>query len=196
MGLLIALALTGYLLGSVPFGLWIGRVFYHTDLRERGSGNTGATNVWRTLGTAPGVITLALDIVKGALPVVIARFVVPGDTVAAIVSGFAAILGHNWSLFLKGRGGKGVATSAGVFLALLPRHTGFAVAAFAVFLLTTKHVSVGSIAGALTLLATSFILETPAPLRGLIVAASVLILIKHLPNMKRLARGEEPKVKL
>jgi glycerol-3-phosphate acyltransferase PlsY len=188
------LILTAYLLGGVPCGLIIAKTFYHVDVRERGSGNTGATNVWRTLGKKPGMATLALDILKGAIPVLAARAFLPGDETTPIWAGVAAVVGHNWSPFLKFKGGKGVATSAGAFLALYPLHAGLAVAAFALLFFTTRHVSVGSMAGALTLFVSSFIFPLNRTAQLVILLASAMILLKHFPNMKRLANGTEPKV--
>lgn len=184
----------GYLLGCIPFGVLIAKYFYHVDIRELGSKNPGATNVWRSLGAKPGAATLALDILKGVAAVVLAKVVVPEESGTALFSGLASIIGHNWSVFLKGRGGKGVATSAGVFLALTPVHALIALAVFAIFFFMTRHVSVGSMAGAVALFVSSFILKTPPIIRIFILVAAVMILIKHVPNMKRLKNGEEPKV--
>jgi glycerol-3-phosphate acyltransferase PlsY len=105
-------------------------------------------------------------------------------------------VGHNWSIFLQGRGGKGVATSAGVFFALVPLQMLVATSAFLILFWKTKHVSVGSMAGAVTLSIVSFVVKTPTAIQLLILIASILLLVKHIPNMKRLARGEEPKVNI
>jgi len=194
MRLLLAL-ISGYLLGAIPFGVLIARHFYHVDIRDHGSKNPGATNVWRVLGARPGAATLALDGLKGALAVLFAMGLVPGEIGSQVGAGMLAIVGHNWSVFLKGRGGKGVATSAGVFLALMPLHTLIALAVFLAFFLTTRHVSVGSMAAAVALFITTFLLRTNGMLRALVAVAALMVLVKHVPNMKRLAHGEEPKVK-
>ncbi len=186
----------GYLLGAVPFGVIIARVFYKTDIRQHGSRNTGATNVWRVLGKKPGITTLALDAVKGVVPVVVARHCFPNDALLIMGAGLAAIIGHNWSIFLMGSGGKGVATSAGVFLALIPVQGLIAVGTFLVFFLISRRVSVGSIAAAIALLVATFLVHTPMPFRILVFLASTMVLFKHVPNMKRLVKGEEPKVNL
>lgn len=185
-----------YLLGAVPFGVLIARIFYKTDIRQLGSKNTGATNVWRVLGRKPGIATLALDAAKGVAPVLVARHLYPAETLLIMGAGLAAIVGHNWSIFLMGSGGKGVATSAGVFLALIPLQGAIAVATFLLFFLTSRHVSVGSMAAAISLLIATIVLETPDPYRVLVMLASSMVLIKHVPNMKRLIKGEEPKVNL
>ena len=194
MNAILAIA-GGYALGAIPFGVFIARGFYGVRIQDHGSGNTGATNVWRVLGTKAGAPTLALDILKGAAAVWLADFLDPGALGTALGAGLAAIVGHNWSLFLSGRGGKGVATSAGVFLALIPVQTALSIAVFAAVFFTTKRVSVGSLAASFALLVLTLVLPTPSLLRWVVVAAAAMILIKHVPNMKRLARGEEPKVK-
>jgi acyl phosphate:glycerol-3-phosphate acyltransferase len=188
------LLLIAYLIGSIPFGLIISKVFYKTDIRQLGSGNPGATNVWRVLGRKPGIATLLLDIVKGAVPVMLSKKFFPWDPPLAIFVGLAAIVGHNWSVFLKFKGGKGVATSAGVFLSLMPLQASLAILGFLVFFIRTRHVSVGSIAGSFVLLLTSFIFPVEPLLKFIIVLAAAMILIKHIPNIKRLAEGSEPKV--
>lgn len=184
----------GYFLGAIPFGVLIASAFYQTDIRQHGSRNTGATNVWRVLGKKPGMATLLLDIIKGALPVFIAHRLFPNETFWIMGAGLAAIIGHNWSIFLMGSGGKGVATSAGVFLALLPLQGTISIVTFLVFFLATRHVSVGSIAAAISLLLATLLIPTPAPYQVLVILASAMVLIKHVPNMKRLSKGEEPKV--
>ena len=194
--MMLALVLVGsYLLGAVPFGVLIARQIYKTDIRQHGSRNTGATNVWRVLGARAGASTLALDALKGAVAVVAARLLLPDELGSHVAAGAMAIIGHNWSVFLRGAGGKGVATSAGVFLALMPVQAVIALAVFLIFFLTTRHVSVGSMAAAIALFISTLVIETPGLLRILVFVAAVMVLVKHVPNMKRLARGEEPKVK-
>jgi len=183
-----------YFVGAIPVGVIIARKFYNLDIREHGSKNSGATNVWRVLGARPGATTLALDALKGAVAVIAARLLCPGELGVQVACGIAAIAGHNWSVFLKGRGGKGVATSAGVFLALMPFHALIAIAVFALALYYTRHVSIGSMAAAVALIISTFVLPTPGFFQGLAVLASLMCLVKHVPNMQRLSRGEEPKV--
>lgn len=184
-----------YLLGAIPFGVLIARWVYKVDIRELGSRNTGATNVWRSLGAKAGVATLFLDGLKGAAAVIVARLLLPDEIGSHVGAGIMSIVGHNWSVFLRGSGGKGVATSAGVFLALMPLHAAVALATFLVFFLTTRHVSVGSMAAAVALFVSTFFIETAWLLRGLVAVSALMVLMKHVPNMRRLARGEEPKVK-
>lgn len=195
MALNVLLIALGHLMGAIPFGVIIAKQFYHVDIREHGSKNPGATNVWRVLGAKPGSLTLFLDILKGAIPVVIARFFRPDEPTIAILTGLAAIIGHNWSLFLKGRGGKGVATSAGVFVALIPLQAGIAILTFAILFFITRTVSVGSIAASVALAVSVFAFQTPPPVQGLVLAAATMVIVKHTPNIKRLLQGSEPKVK-
>lgn len=183
-----------YLCGAIPFGYLIAKKYYFVDIREHGSGNTGATNVWRTLGTKPGAITLALDIFKGFFPIVITKIIYPRQYGLYLLCGTLAIVGHNWSIFLKGRGGKGVATSAGVFLALLPKQCLVAIAMFCGLFYWTGFVSVGSIGAALTLMLATLLFKTPVLYRFIVFLAGIMLIVKHIPNIKRLLRGEEPKV--
>jgi acyl phosphate:glycerol-3-phosphate acyltransferase len=192
----LLLIVVSYFLGAIPVGVIISKKYYGMDIRQHGSGNPGATNVWRVLGAKPGIATLLLDGLKGAAGIILAKILIPNEVGSQIACGIAAILGHNWSVFLKGSGGKGVATSAGVFLALMPFHTLIALAVFLGFFLTTKHVSVGSMAAAVALFVATFFIRTPAILQALVFVASALVLVQHVPNMKRLARGEEPKVNI
>ncbi len=189
-----SLLAASYTFGGIPFGLLISKFFYGVDIRQVGSGNVGATNVWRTLGKKPGIVTLALDALKGALPVLLARYLFPWNDSLPIWAGVAAIVGHNWSPFLKLKGGKGVATSAGAFLALLPLHMGLATLGFLLAFFLTRHVSVGSMVGAGVLLISSFVFPVGRTEKLVILLASAMILLKHIPNMKRIAQGTEPKV--
>ncbi|MCB4757476.1 MAG: glycerol-3-phosphate 1-O-acyltransferase PlsY, partial [Elusimicrobia bacterium] len=183
-----------YLIGSIPFGFLIGLIFYKVDIRTVGSKNPGATNVWRLFGKYPGIATLLLDTVKGLIPILLIKHFFPSDHLMAILAGLALISGHNWSLVLKGKGGKGVATSAGVFLALIPLHAFISLLFFLFFFLTTRHVSVGSMSAAIALFGSTYIFETPPLIRYFVMLASLMVLLKHIPNMKRLIQGEEPEV--
>ena len=136
-----------YLLGSVPNGLLLCRAIWHIDIREYGSRNIGATNVYRTLGKGPGALVFALDFLKGFLAVYIAMLLV-GTPLSMVLGGIAAILGHSASVFLRFKGGKGVATGLGVIAMLMPAVTGVVFFAWLVIVLVTRYVSLGSIVGA------------------------------------------------
>jgi glycerol-3-phosphate acyltransferase PlsY len=184
-----------YIVGSIPAAYLAGKS-RGIDLRRHGSGNLGATNVVRTLGWRVGLVVFAFDVAKGALPVL----VLPPWTdsplsqeVVAILCGVAAILGHFRPVFLKfGKGGKGVATAAGVFFALAPLPMLAAVAVFAVVLLATGYVSLGSLTGAVLLPSLLFLTEgARSPVFQISVVLAVFVFWTHRANIRRLRRGEE-----
>jgi glycerol-3-phosphate acyltransferase PlsY len=195
----------GYLCGALPWGLWLSRGLRGVDVRTLGSGNLGATNVYRTLGPGLGIATLVLDIAKGALPTALlpdsslARGFWGGAEWCRLAVGLAAILGHVFSVFAGFRGGKGVATTVGVLLALSP----VAVAAFAVvFVLAvaiTRFISVGSMLGAVAFAAALAVTAKGgwrSPTFAFGVAAALLVIARHRENLRRLARGEERRFSL
>jgi glycerol-3-phosphate acyltransferase PlsY len=186
----LALAAASYVSGAVPSGYLIAKMAAGIDIREHGSGNPGAANVYRVVGRAQGLQTLAADSFKGFLPAFIARLLYPGAYDAAVLCGALAIVGHVWTIFLGFKGGKGVATSAGVFLAVLPIPLLCSAAVFSAATALSGHISAGSIAAAAALPIFSVALQAPAPLRGLAFAASALVLVRHIPNLICLLRGE------
>ena len=159
-----ALAATCYVSGGVPSGYLIAKRYKGIDIREHGSGNPGAANVYRVVGSAAGFATLAIDALKGFVPVLSARLVFPKDYPILVLCGALAIIGHIWTIFLGFRGGKGVATSAGVFAALLPKPLLLAVIAFIVGAASSGHIAVGSMAAALALPLSAWLFGSPAPL--------------------------------
>lgn len=183
-----------YLAGAVPTGYLAGKFFKGIDIREHGSKNPGATNVFRVVGTTAGIITFIVDALKGFLPVYIAAKYFSFGQFFPIAVGLSAIAGHMWTIFLKFRGGKGVATGAGVFLALLPLPTLFALIIFAIVLFFTKYVSMGSIIAAFSLPVFAILLNKPKIhiFVSLIVAAAIIL--KHRSNIKKLIEGKEHKV--
>lgn len=197
--------LLGYVLGALPFGLWIGRVFRGVDVRTVGSGNLGATNVYRSLGPALGFLTLALDVAKGAVPVAVAPLLpgaagLPGgvDT-ARILAGLGAVAGHVWTFLAGFRGGKGVATTAGVLLALSPAAFGIFAAVFVVTVAVTRYISLGSMLGSVAFVVALGLLPPggwtrPRVLFGLAIA--VLVILRHRENLARLAAGTERRFSL
>jgi glycerol-3-phosphate acyltransferase PlsY len=182
----------GYLLGSIPFGWIIARVGGGIEIRERGSGNIGATNVWRVLGWRPGLLCFILDLMKGVLPVLI-TMTVAGER-PAILAGAAAVLGHMFPAWLKGRGGKGVATAAGAFLVLAPLPCLNAILAFAVVgPLATRTVSAGSIAGAVILIWSAW-QTSSIEVALLALLSGALTIWRHRGNLRRLADGTESRI--
>ena len=198
-GWLVAAALVGYLCGALPFGLWIGR-WKGVDVREHGSRNLGATNVYRVLGPGLGITTLLLDVAKGALP----TWLLPGLPVfagvpggregCAVAVGLGAVAGHVWTCFAGFRGGKGVATTVGVLLAAAPVAFGVFAAVFLATLLLTRYVSLGSILGSIAFVAALLWrsggrLDRPVLWMGVLLA--ILVIARHRGNIERLLRGEE-----
>jgi glycerol-3-phosphate acyltransferase PlsY len=184
-----ALTLGAYLLGSIPTGVLLARR-RGVDLRAVGSGNIGATNVARSMGKGLGAATLLGDCAKGFLPVLLARHLL-SEPVFVAAAGLAAFLGHVFSIFLRFRGGKGVATALGVFLALAPEAVGIAVGLFALCYAAFRMVSVGSLVGALALPALMAVFGAEPAYLALAGVILVAILITHRENLARLWRGRE-----
>ena len=182
-----------YVLGSVPTGLWLGLKLRGVDIRQHGSKNIGATNTFRVLGKGLGIATLAGDILKGWVPVVLFAQLDTWEYLP-VLCGLAAILGHTFSLFLWFRGGKGVATSTGVFLGLAPVPTLIAGGVFAIVFAATRMVSAGSISAAAAMIAAVFFIATPVPVRIVTVLVAVLVIVKHHANIRRILKGEESRL--
>lgn len=186
--------LAAYLLGSIPNSYIAGRLTRGIDLREHGSGNLGATNTFRVLGAPIAVPVLILDVLKGFVP---AAAFPQWDTSAvwrwALAYGAAAIIGHVFSAFLRFRGGKGVATAAGVFLALAPVAVLIALAVWAVAVWQSRMVSLGSILAALTLIAVLALYERRPEVLLLGISVAAFVVWGHRANIGRIRRGEEPR---
>ncbi len=183
-------------MGAIPFGLLLARAFADVDVRGAGSGNIGATNVARTAGKGLGIATLLLDALKGALPVVVARLVLDGPDALAWVcgAGAAAVIGHVFPVWLRFKGGKGVATAAGVFLALAPLATGIALGVFVVAFAIGRVVSVASLLASLTLVGALVLIDGRQPVWITGVALVALIFVRHAGNLSRLVQGREGKL--
>lgn len=182
-----------YLIGSIPTGLLLGKA-YGIDVRNEGSGNIGATNLYRTVGRRIGIITLIGDCLKGLLPVVLVKLSSLPPEFAAWV-GLAAFCGHVFSVFLKFKGGKGVATALGVFLALAPLAVAIAIGLFAVLMLLWRYVSLGSIAAAAAMPLAVYLLGGSKTVSVVTALIAVIVIIRHIENIKRLISGTENKFK-
>lgn len=183
--------IAGYLIGSIPFGYVIGRL-NGTDIREHGSGNIGTTNAFRILGPAWAVVVLLLDAGKGVAACHLgAHLGEPTSGWLVVVGGLAAIAGHNWSIFLGFKGGKGAATTAGVFGYLSPLAVGVGLGTAALLVLLTRYMSLGSMIGTATGAAVVFIIPHPVSHRVAAMVAVAWILWRHRENISRLRRGEE-----
>ncbi len=195
------LIVIAYILGSIPNALWIGKVFKGIDVREHGSKNTGSTNAARVLGAKLGILTLILDISKGAIPVALSFFMKADllenmtgiSSLDPIMVGIFAIIGHSFSLFMKFKGGKAVATTVGVFTVLVPKALLLAAVVFFVIFALTRYVSVSSITAAISLPIFIFFLywDVSYTIFGGIIA--ILIIVKHKSNIQRLLNGTESK---
>ncbi len=189
----IGAVLLSYVLGSVPTGLWLGLWLRKVDIREHGSRNIGATNTLRVLGKKLGAIALLGDMAKGAVSVLLIARLSDWEY-APIACGLAAICGHTFSVFLKFRGGKGVATSAGVFFGLAPIPMAIALAVFVVTFLLSRMVSAGSILAAVAMGVAVFAVPTDPVVRGIAVVVALLIIFRHRDNIGRIVQGKENKL--
>ncbi|MDD4178465.1 MAG: glycerol-3-phosphate 1-O-acyltransferase PlsY [Candidatus Margulisbacteria bacterium] len=181
-----------YLLGSIPFGLLIAKI-WNIDIRQQGSGNIGATNVLRTLGPGPGAVVFILDFLKGFLAVYLGYWI-GGDPLMVLLLGTAAVLGHMYSVFLRFNGGKGAATGLGVLAGIAPGVFLLSVALAACLIGVTRYVSVGSIITPFAAALLMYLYHKPLPYVWVTLIIAVFILIRHLPNIKRLLTGTEKKL--
>ncbi len=194
-----ALVLVGsYLLGSIPFGWILARVVAGVDVRTVGSGNVGATNVARVLGRRWFIVVFALDAVKGAAAVAVLAPLAgtlgsSGGELLRVGCAMAAVLGHVFSVFLRFKGGKGVATSAGVLVALAPLAAASALGVFLVVLLVFRYVSLGSVCAAVSLGPLAYLLGGSREVVVFAVLVAALVVVRHRANLARIAAGTEPR---
>ena len=198
IGLLILVAVVGYLLGSVNTSIIVGKLLYGKDVRDMGSGNAGATNTLRSLGKKAAILVLVGDAFKGVLACLIGRLVT-GQTADGVwlgmyVAGFAAVIGHNWPVYFGFRGGKGVLTSAAVLLTIAPLPALCCLAMFIIVLVLGKRVSLGSIVAAATFPVFAWFLFEPVSLVVVGALMAALIIVRHHTNIRRLLNGTEPKL--
>jgi acyl phosphate:glycerol-3-phosphate acyltransferase len=183
-----------YLIGAIPFGVVVGKLFYGVDVRKHGSGNVGTTNVFRVLGKRAGVVVLVCDMLKGFIPAFIAaQFFNPW---AAIFIAAAPVVGHMFSIFLKGRGGKGVATGAGVVLALVPLAFLIILVIWLTLVVTTRYVSLASLVASFLVPVLVIAFGHPLPYEIAAVLVSIIVWWAHRGNISRLIHGTESRVKL
>jgi glycerol-3-phosphate acyltransferase PlsY len=201
---LVVIALVSYLVGSISSGYIVGKIYRNVDLRTVGSGSTGATNTFRTLGTGAGLLVAVLDILKGSVAVVFAQTLDPPGSalrpLAEAVAAVAVVSGHCWPVTLRGRGGRGVATGFGALLFVATPAWASAVAFFAIALALTRMVSVSSLAsvvgallGYLLFCATGWLQFNWWTLAFIVIAGTV-VFIRHKANIERIVRGVEPRV--
>jgi len=184
------LVVTGYIVGSMPWGYWLARIFRGEDIRTKGSGNIGATNVWRVYGRGLGLAALLLDTAKGFAPAFLGTMLVGHGT--GVLAGAAAMLGHWRPLFLGFRkGGKMVATAGGAFLGVAPAVAGAALGVWLIVFGLTRYASVASIAAVASLAVWAWLLGFPWPVIAFGAFAGAAVLVLHRANIRRLVHGEE-----
>ncbi len=188
--------LGSYVLGSLSFAYFAGRLLKGVDLRKVGSGNLGATNTLRELGTLPGVIVLLLDVAKGAVAVWLgSTFATDGQWWLVLACGLAAIAGHNWPFYLQFKGGKGVATAAGVMLGIFSLPLLCAMAIALIIIAVTRYVSLGSIIGSFLLPIFVYLFEMKlSPELWFAVLIAAVVILRHHSNIRRLMNGTEKKL--
>jgi glycerol-3-phosphate acyltransferase PlsY len=194
----LLIPVVAYLLGSIPFGLILAKLFGGTDVRKEGSGNIGATNVARVAGPLAGILTLLLDAAKGAAAVLLAGRYSNDSAMWMMIAGLAALVGHCFPIWLKFKGGKGVATAAGVYLALCPPAFLGGLILFILVVGFWRYVSLGSISAALAMPLLMYFLWAPHHASPPVItfgalAVAMLIVYKHEANLQRLVKGAEPK---
>jgi glycerol-3-phosphate acyltransferase PlsY len=201
---LLLVILLSYLAGSFPTAIIISQLIIKDDIRKYGSGNAGATNVFRVMGWKPGLIVITVDIAKGMLAVlVIARLahsVGLNEIIAQIIAGFSAIIGHIWTVFAGFRGGKGVGTAFGVFLGLTPLASLIAFTVWVLLIVLTRYVSIASLSAGfifgLVLLMQKYYFKADVPVPLLLLGGIIVLLVfyTHRSNIKRLIKGKETKI--
>ena len=191
LGLTILIA---YLIGSIPNGLIVGKFMCGVDIRQFGSKNIGATNAYRVLGPWPAFWVFITDALKGVAGVMIGQWL-DGNTIALLAGGIAAMAGHNWSVFLKFKGGRGVATGLGVIAVLVPKVTAIVFIVWALIVYTTRYVSLGSIVAAILVPLSMWFFNESIEILLFGIVAALFVILRHKPNIERLLKGEELKIK-
>jgi len=186
------LSLIAFLMGSIPVGLIVAKI-KGVDLRKVGSGNIGATNVLRAIGKGPALITLAGDLLKGFIPVIIGGYILE-DSLGTGMIGLSAILGHDFSIFLRFRGGKGVATSLGVLLAFSPVVAVLTIIIWIIIVFMTRYSSLGAIVSFLLLPLNIYVFDYSYNKFVVSIFITLLLLFKHRGNLERLYKGREPRI--
>ncbi|MGE4589322.1 MAG: glycerol-3-phosphate 1-O-acyltransferase PlsY [Acidaminococcaceae bacterium] len=185
----------GYIFGSIPSGLVFVKMVCGIDIREYGSKNIGTTNVFRTVGGRMASIVLVADIVKGIMAVLLVRYLFESNLHLELLTAIASLLGHNYSLFLGFKGGRGVATGLGLILLFMPDVCIFSFTVWLVIVFVTRYVSLGSIVGAFITPIVAYYRGYPPELVLFALAACIFVIVRHYENMKRLISGTESKIK-
>lgn len=191
---IIIVCVVSYVLGSIPNGLILGKLFWKTDLREHGSHNIGATNAWRTLGKTAGISIFLLDFLKGAVAACLGAIITDSHLVT-VICGILAVVGHSCSIFLKFKGGKSVATGLGVLSVMMPQVTALVFLVWFLIVLTTGYVSLGSIVGAALVPISAWLLDCYVEYQIFGLVVGIFVIYRHKSNIERLMNGTESKIK-
>jgi glycerol-3-phosphate acyltransferase PlsY len=191
---IVLIIISCYLLGSIPFGYIVGKLFKKVDIRELGSGNIGATNAFRILGPSLASLVLLGDVGKGILSIYLVRFLNIDNLLILTIAGLAVICGHDWSLFLGFKGGKGIATTFGVVFALNPIISVLALTVWGIVVITTRYVSLSSVSAVISIFIFTILFKQPY--EYIIFSAIILILgiFQHKENIERLKSKKERKI--
>ncbi|MFW6148485.1 MAG: glycerol-3-phosphate 1-O-acyltransferase PlsY [Atribacterota bacterium] len=190
----ILLFLTSYLIGSIPFGYLVGKYGKGIDIRDYGSGNIGVANCYRVMGSKYAIMVLIGDCLKGIFPVLITRWLTTEQISFYLLVGLFAIIGHNWSIFLKFKGGKGIATTYGVVLAFYPYIAIISALIWGAIVLKTKFAALGSIASVSFMLVLSFLFKTPLEFKIFTILIIIFAIIRHHVNIIRLLKKKENRI--
>jgi len=192
--MIILVILISYILGSIPFGYIIGKLVKKIDIRDYGSGSIGATNTLRILGPFVASIVLIGDIGKGYFSIYLSRLISHDSIFILTIAGLAVICGHDWSLFLKFKGGKGVATTFGVILALNPMISILAAIVWVIVIITTRYASLSSISAVISIIIFTILFKQPYEYIIFSIIILILTIFRHKENIKRLKLGKESKI--
>lgn len=190
----LSLLILSYIIGSIPFGYLVGKYLKKIDIREYGSGNIGVANIFRVMGMKYALIVLIGDCLKGLSSVLLARWVLVEDIWFYLFIGLIAIIGHNWSIFLSFKGGKGIATTYGVVLAFYPYLAICAAILWGIIVFTTKYAALGSIISVFSMLFLSLVFQTQIEFKIFILFIIFLAMIRHRSNIMRLLQKKENKI--
>jgi acyl phosphate:glycerol-3-phosphate acyltransferase len=190
----ILMVLCSYLIGSIPFGYLVGKYLKGIDIRKHGSGNIGVANSFRVMGIKYALLVLIGDCLKGFLVIVLADWLLLEPMWFLLLIGIFAIIGHNWSIFLNFKGGKGIATTYGVVLAFYPIIAIISAIIWAIIVFSTKYAALGSIISIFAMLILSFLIKTPLQFKIFIIIIFLFAIIRHSSNIDRLIHKKENKI--
>jgi acyl phosphate:glycerol-3-phosphate acyltransferase len=194
MMLYILLIVLSYVIGSIPFGYLVGKYCKGIDIREYGSGNIGASNSLRVMGTKYALMVLVGDCLKGLFAILFGRWAITVNIEFYLLLGIFAIIGHNWSVFLKFKGGKGIATTFGVVLAFYPYIAIIAAVIWGIIVFTTKFAALGSIVSVFSIFLLAFLFKTPLEFKIFTIIIILFAIIRHRNNISRLLHKKENKI--